>query len=225
VDCRLARDERELKWSEGLIVQDFMAGRPASVSVIGNGQQARAVAVNEQLIGAAWTGAEAFRYSGNITPLEPAFPGLEEMAEEIVSQLRLVGSNGVDFLLTDSGPVIVEVNPRFQGSLETVEMAIGLNVFQAHVDAFRGLLPERPETLSSAGRAIIYAQKDMVAPEIAMEKWTTDVPRPGYRIKKGDPLLSLLARGEDRKEVLSLLQRRASRLRGQLRGNGTGDRI
>jgi predicted ATP-grasp superfamily ATP-dependent carboligase len=220
VDCRLAGNEKELKWSRGLIVQDFVAGRPASVSVIGNGQRARAVAVNEQLIGEAWTGAEAFRYSGNITPLEPAFPGLAEIAEEIISHLGLVGSNGVDFLLTDKGPVVVEVNPRFQGSLETVEMATGLSVFQAHVNAFCGLLPERPETLSSAGRAIIYAKRDMMAPEITIEKWTADVPRPGYRIKKGDPLLSLLARGENREGVLSLLQRRASRLRGRLRAMG-----
>ena len=223
--CRMARDAVELKWSEGMIVQEFVAGRPASVSVIGNGQQARAVAVNEQLIGAAWTGAEAFRYSGNITPLEPPFPGLEEMSEEIISQLGLVGSNGVDFLISDSGPVVVEVNPRFQGSLDTVEMATGLSVFQAHVDAFSGLLPDRPATLSSAGRAIIYAERDLVAPEIAKKEWTADVPRPGWRIKKGDPVLSILARGEGSREVLSLLQRRASRLRRQLEDNGAGDRI
>jgi predicted ATP-grasp superfamily ATP-dependent carboligase len=225
MDCRLARDAGELKFSEGMIVQDFIAGRPASVSVIGNGQQARAVAANEQLIGAAWTGAEAFRYSGNITPLEPPFPGLEEMAEEIISQLGLVGSNGVDFLLTDSGPVVVEVNARFQGSLDTVEMASGLNVFQAHVDAFRGLLPNRPITKSSAGRAIIYAHRDVVAPKIAIKEWTADVPRPGWQVKKGDPVLSLLARGEGRMQVLSLLQRRASRLRIQLDDNGRGDGI
>lgn len=225
MDCRLARDAGELKFSEGMIVQDFIAGRPASVSVIGNGQQARAVAANEQLIGAAWTGAEAFRYSGNITPLEPPFPGLEEMAEEIISQLGLVGSNGVDFLLTDSGPVVVEVNARFQGSLDTVEMASGLNVFQAHVDAFRGLLPNRPITKSSAGRAIIYAHRDVVAPKIAIKEWTADVPRPGWQVKKGDPVLSLLARGEGRMQVLSLLQRRASRLRRQLDDNGRGDGI
>jgi predicted ATP-grasp superfamily ATP-dependent carboligase len=225
MDCRLARDAAELGWSEGTIVQEFVAGRPASVSVIGTGRQARAVAANEQLIGAAWTGAEAFRYSGNITPLEPPFPGLEEMAEEIVSRLGLVGSNGVDFLLTDSGPVVVEVNPRFQGSLDSVEMATGLNVFQAHVDAFSGLLPNRPATLASAGRAIVYAQRDVVAPEIAIEEWTADVPRPGWQIKRGDPVLSLLARGEGRRKVLSMLQRRASRLRRQLDENGSGDGI
>jgi len=211
-----------MKWSEGMIVQDFVAGRPASVSVIGAGGRARAVAANEQLIGPYWTGAEAFRYSGNITPLEPAFPGLAEMAEEIVSRLGLLGSNGVDFLLTDSGPVVVEVNPRFQGSLDTVEMATGLNLFQAHVDAFRDLLPDRPRARSSAGRAIIYAQKDLVAPEMAIDEWTADVPRPGWRIKKGDPVLSLLARGTSRKDVLSLLERRASMLARQLEKNGIG---
>jgi predicted ATP-grasp superfamily ATP-dependent carboligase len=223
MDCRLAKDATELGWSEGMIVQDFVAGMPASVSVIGAGGRARAVAANEQLIGEAWTGAEAFRYCGNITPLEPALPGLAEMAEEIVSRLGLLGSNGVDFLLTDTGPVVVEVNPRFQGSLDTVEMTTGLNLFQAHVDAFRGLLPDRPVARSSAGRAIIYAQKDLLTPEMATDEWTTDVPRPGNRIERGDPILSFLARGEGRKDVLSLLKRRASMLAMQLEEIGIGD--
>jgi predicted ATP-grasp superfamily ATP-dependent carboligase len=183
------------------------------------------VAANEQLIGEAWTGAEGFRYCGNITPLEPALPGLAEMAEKIVGRLGLVGSNGVDFLLTAGGPVVVEVNPRFQGSLDTVEMATGLNVFQAHVDAFRGLLPDRPAALSTAGRAVIYAQRDLAAPEIAADEWTADVPRPGWQIKKGDPFLSLLARGEGREKVLRLLQRRASWLRRRLWRMGRGEGV
>jgi predicted ATP-grasp superfamily ATP-dependent carboligase len=224
MNCRLAKDATELGWSEGMIVQDFVAGRPASVSVIGDGQRARAVVANEQLIGEAWTGAEAFRYCGNITPLEPATQGLEEMAEEIVSQLGLVGSNGVDFLLTAGGPVVVEVNPRFQGSLDTVEMTTGLNVFQAHVDAFRGLLPDRPVAKSSAGRAIIYAQKDLVATEMAIDEWTADVTRPGNRIKQGEPVLSLLAQGTNRKNVLTLLERRATMLARQLEQDGIGYR-
>jgi len=114
--CRLVKNAAELNWAEGLVAQDFIAGKPASVSVIGNGHEARAVAVNEQLVGAKWAGASDFRYVGNITPLECPSCGIAKMAERIVAGLGLLGSNGVDFLLTEAGPVVVEVNPRFRAA-------------------------------------------------------------------------------------------------------------
>lgn len=203
-----------------LLVQDWVDGLPASVSVIGNGREAKAVAVNEQLIGEAWTGARELRYSGNITPLE-AGPGLKEemtdLAEEIASDLGLLGSNGVDFILAEDGPVVVEVNPRFQGSLEAVELSTGINIFQAHLESFQGRLPEvpAPRPGRTAGRAIIYAGRDLLIDEDLRVKieGLTDVPRIGSEIKRNDPVASILAAGPSRKKVLSMLKDRAYRLR------------
>ncbi len=212
VGCRLVSSEEELPEEEGQIFQELIAGRPASVSVVSTESHAQALAANEQLIGAAWAGAEGFRYSGNITPLEPRARGLEVMAEEIVRKLGLVGSNGVDFLLTEEGPVVVEVNPRFQGCLDTVELSTGVSVFQAHLEAFEGRLPTRPLPRLSAGRAIVFAHSDLQIDEDLSGPCTANVPRPGSRIKKGDPILSLLATGKDRAKVLSQLVKRAERL-------------
>jgi len=219
VGCRLVDSPDDLRWEEGLIIQEWVSGRPASVSVIGDGRDARAVAANEQIIGASWAGAEDFRYSGNITPLEPDFPGLAVMAEEIVAELGLVGSNGVDFLLTENGPVVVEVNPRFQGSLDTVELSTGLNVFKAHLDSFQGILPKRPSPLNvnlghqrTAGRIIFYAPEDLrIASELSIEG-LADIPRPGALIISGDPIASILATGENRADVINLLMDRAEQL-------------
>ncbi len=225
VGCRLVSSRADLGLEEGLIIQEWIEGRPGSVSVIGNGREARAVATNEQIIGAAFAGAKDFRYSGNITPLEPDCPELAEMAEEIISELRLVGSNGVDFLLTENGPVVVEVNPRFQGSLDTVELSTGLNIFKAHLEAFRGILPELPLPASrvprkTAGRVIFYAQEDLrIGPKLFLEGLAgglTDIPRPGSLIKEGDPVASILATGANRTDVLNLLVDRAAELRRAL---------
>lgn len=68
VGCRIAQSQSDLDWQEGLIAQEIVSGRAASVSVIGDGKDARALAANEQLIGESWTGAKGFRYCGNITP-------------------------------------------------------------------------------------------------------------------------------------------------------------
>jgi len=214
VGCRLVHSATEIEFDESLIAQEMIEGQPASVSVIGNGREARAVAVNEQLIGASWTGAEGFRYCGNITPLEAPDLGIGEMAEDIVAELELVGSNGVDFLLTDDGPVVVEVNPRFQGSLDSVELATGQNIFQAHLQSFSKVLPGRMKIPSfAAGRAIIYASRDMQIEEDLSATWARDVPCHGCKIRKDDPILSILATGKGRKEVMALLIKRAATLK------------
>lgn len=198
---------------EDLIAQELINGRPASVSVIGNGSQARAIAVNEQLIGVPWAGAKGFRYSGNITPLASPQCAIAEMAEEIISKLGLWGSNGVDFLLTEKGPVVVEVNSRFQGSLDTVELSGGKNVFQSHLQSFGGRLPERPAPPScSAGRIILYAPCDLIIEVDLVRDWTADVPGNGSRIAADDPILSILAQGSSRDDVIAKLKTRAAML-------------
>ncbi len=216
VGCVLVSDKNDLRMEEGVIVQKWIDGLPASVSVIGNGRDAKAIAINEQLIGASWTGAKGFRYSGNITPLE-GHPELAAMAEEIVSSLELIGSNGVDFLLTKNGPVVVEVNPRFQGSLDAVELSTGMNVFQAHLDSFDGHLPEPPKSQRTAGRAIIYAEDDLKINKDLSAEWITDIPRIGSTIKKDDPVASILAVGNSREYVLGLLSDRAAEMRRKLK--------
>jgi uncharacterized protein len=211
--CRLVRNEIELKIQEGHIIQEFVDGIPSSVSVIGNGRESKAISINEQLIGLQWAGAKDFRYCGNITPLQYPCSGLAELAERITSELRLVGSIGVDFLITEKGPLVVEVNPRFQGSLETVELSTGLNVFQSHLEAFQGKLPDQPHSKNTAGRVIIYADKDVKIGRILGPEWTTDIPMPGTKIGKGNPLISILAVGKNRQEVMKLLKNRARFLR------------
>jgi predicted ATP-grasp superfamily ATP-dependent carboligase len=210
--CRIVQSEADLPVETGLIFQELIEGMPASVSVVSTESEARALAANEQLIGPAWSGSEGFRYSGNITPLEPPVSGLEELAEKIVRRLGLVGSNGVDFLLTEKGPIVVEVNPRFQGSLDAVELSTGVSVFQAHLDAFERRLPARPRLRLAAGRAIVFAPRDLQINEDLSGPCTADVPRPGSRIKRGDPVISLLATANNRAKVLSQLMARAEKL-------------
>ena len=135
------------------------------------------------------------------------------LAEEIVAGLGLVGSNGVDFLLGEKGPVPVEVNSRFQGSLDSVETAYAVNLFQAHLNSFSGLLPDplgRP--LCTAGRVILHAPSPLRIDADLLFPWTADVPVVGSRIEPHDPVLSITSRDAGREKVLSCLKSRAARL-------------
>jgi hypothetical protein len=100
-----------------------------------------------------------------------------------------------------------------------VELATGQNIFQAHLQSFSKVLPGRMKIPSfAAGRAIIYASRDMQIEEDLSAIWARDVPCHGCKIGKDDPILSILATGKGRKEVLALLTKTTATLRQKMEG-------
>lgn len=198
---------------EDMIFQDYLLGTPASVSMISTQEEVCAVAVNEQLIGIPWLTKLPFAYCGNITPfITPYADQMKDMSEELILELGLIGSNGVDFLITKDGPVIIEVNARFQGSLDTVEMSTGCNMFEAHMKAFDGTIGiMEPVSRQYASRAIMYGDRDKeITDDIQckiLEKHVADVPNTGDMIHMDEPLTSVLSTGHSREEVISEAKR------------------
>lgn len=159
--CSIYHRRLDLEFmAETVVIQDFLEGIPSSVSLLSSKKEALSVAVNEQLIGIPWLSRLPFAYCGNITPFRnEQADEMETLAEELVLDFKLLGSNGVDFLVTETGPVVLEINPRFQGSFDTVEKAMNINLFEAHVGCFRGELPSKPKANCFAARGIIYSDR------------------------------------------------------------------
>ncbi|SFM22756.1 ATP-grasp domain-containing protein [Methanolobus profundi] len=198
-----------------LIAQEYIEGTPVSVSVISTKDEAVAVAVNEQLIGTPWLTDVPFAYCGNITPYDtPYADEMMRLSEELILELGLVGSNGVDLIISGNGPVVIEVNARFQGSLDTVEMATGVCLLDAHIQAFQGNMVvgknEFEGNVKYSCRAVLYADRDMEMTEAAQEKLlqrnVCDVPNTGQAIGKGEPVTSVLCSGKDREDVLGMVK-------------------
>ncbi|TQD23449.1 ATP-grasp domain-containing protein [Methanolobus vulcani] len=199
-----------------IIAQEFVEGIPASVSVLSTKDRAVAIAVNEQLIGTTWLTGMPFAYCGNITPFEnPYASEMKLIAENLILELGLVGSNGIDFIITESGPVVIEVNARFQGSLDSVEMATDINLLDSHLKAFEGIIDVPAEIESEkengsankyAGRCILYSDRKMVMTEavrdMLLEMNVCDVPVTGQVIGPYEPIISVLCSGNDREEVI-----------------------
>ena len=154
--------------------------------------------------------AGAFR---DVLKMETVIEAVREMAEKLTRSFGLRGVNGVDFVLgrNERGPVpyLVEVNPRYTASMELVEWAYGLNVFDVHVRSFDGALPAfhledrlLPRPASYYGKAIVYAGHDGTMPETAgwRAKGRRDIPFPGEKIAARHPICTVLAQGETRDE-------------------------
>jgi len=192
--------------SKDVLVQKFIDGIHASVSVLVADKDVEVLTLNEQLLGLRFLfQQEPFGYCGNIVPLYFADSVLEKcksIAEKIALHFGLNGSNGIDLVISKEGkPHVVEVNPRFQGTVECVERVLGINLVESHINAcLYGSLPKIKEKKPTfCTRLILYAPKRVIAPNLTGFREVRDVPLPGIIIEKGEPLCSIITEGKNRK--------------------------
>lgn len=178
------------------LLQERIAGVHASVSVLGDGENAVALTLNEQLLGLSELGqSKPYGYCGNIVPLSSKHSLVAcNLAEKVTSMLGLVGSNGVDMVLTENGPVVIEVNPRFQGSMQCVEKTTNLNLVKAHIEACEGELPEKIDISGFGVRMSSFAEeRSVVKCNLQEMDGIFDVPLPGVIIEGGEPIATAFA--------------------------------
>jgi predicted ATP-grasp superfamily ATP-dependent carboligase len=110
----------------GHILQRFVAGAAASLTVLGSERGAALLCVNRQHVAVS---NGAFAFSGvTVGALTDADGGLSAMAAAIGAALPgLRGLFGVDFVQSASGPVVIEVNPRPTTSYAGLRKALGRN--------------------------------------------------------------------------------------------------
>jgi predicted ATP-grasp superfamily ATP-dependent carboligase len=201
------------------IRQEVIGGIPASVCCIADGSHAMAITSNEQIL--RGSGESAFGFSGSITPFDHPLRGkMIALAERIAAASGCRGTIGIDFVMGGSGPVAIEVNPRFQGTVDTVEMACRCNLFDLHVGACSGYLPSRrPEPREVAARSILFADRDMtVNGDLgALKAFVADIPWPGTFFEKDQALVSVYGRGPTLETALALLDKHISIVRQYMR--------
>lgn len=182
------------------IRQEFAEGTPCSVSCIVSGGKAKAVAANLQYLRGG-EGDRAYGFAGAVSPLPGDRVGeLYEEAERIAALSGCTGSIGIDFILGEDSLWAIEINPRFQATLDIIEMSTGFNIFKAHIDACRGRLPESvPKAERCVARKIIFADRDMkVADDLAkFYPSVADIPWKGTEIEEGGAIVSVYGQGNN----------------------------
>ncbi len=192
---------REGKLPKGYLAQRFVRGIPCSVSLMASERYVKPIAVNEMLVGWREMNAGGFIYCGNLTPFE-ARKDLIDIASDVVELFDVVGSVGVDFVLAER-PYVLEMNPRFQGSLDSVEWSTDANLFDLHVKACFGLDFDVPKPKRFACRAVMFSPKEIkVKVDLTGNPFFADVPERGTTVGRGEPLISLLSSAGSRGEVL-----------------------
>ena len=130
--------------SEGgsLVMQGYVRGQAASVSLLADGHRAVPLTVNAQRVNAG----AAFAYRGGSTPIDhPLAAAAADAATRTCAAIPgLRGFVGVDLVLTDAGPVVIEVNPRLTMAYLGVRAVLDDNLAALALAACRGTLPTPP---------------------------------------------------------------------------------
>jgi predicted ATP-grasp superfamily ATP-dependent carboligase len=122
--------------SEQFIIQKQINGKNASVCVFSDGNKALSVTLNQQFVTVASPEDESKYYGGAVPynhPLEKESMNVAEKAVEAMKGLK--GYVGVDMVLTDREPVVMEINPRLTVSYVGLQSVVNFNAAQAIINA------------------------------------------------------------------------------------------
>jgi uncharacterized protein len=206
----------------GKYLQERITGIPGSAIFAANGRQAVVLGLSRQLVGDSRFGAHSFRYCGSLVggALAPVFPQQPDLlrtasalATEVTREFGLIGLNGIDFVARQGVPYPIEINPRCSASMELLERAHPLPLFELHARACRGILPSAPEWGRVVeGKAIVFARQDVVP--TCTDAWVgnhsvADVPPPKVPILNGAPICTVFARGSTPAKCIRRLVERA----------------
>lgn len=136
---------------------------------------------------------------------------LEDLSQDLISYFKLIGSNGVDFILSkdavksnsldinDFYPI--EINPRFQGTYESCENVLGINLLDAHIKACDGELINIPKIDYNSKflfsvKKIEYALSDVIIGDLKFKN-IFDIPYKNVKIEKNQPIATIISSDSD----------------------------
>jgi predicted ATP-grasp superfamily ATP-dependent carboligase len=189
-----------------------MPGRACSALFLADGRRACILGFNEQWQSSARPGLP-YLYGGAVgqIPLPPVVEAdLRGHLDALVSAVRLVGLNGIDFLLHDESWSVLEVNPRPTATMELYDPDYDRGLFDAHLRACEGELPARvaPARAARASAIVHAAHAWQMRDGLEFPAWCHDIPRTGTRFAPGDPVCTVLAEGRDAAGAAALVRER-----------------
>ena len=199
--------------SHDVVFQQRVEGEPAAALCLADGSSARVLGVTGQLVGADWLHAADFAWCGSIGPL-PLSTALEDsvarLANVLAGESGLIGLFGIDLILDDDRAWPIEINPRYTGSAEVIEMAGGRSMIGRHLEAFGepGVAPfaeAEAEAGAVYGKVVLFAPSEIQVVRLPRgdSGWRlADIPHPGSRIATGRPLCCVLTRGGSIRDCL-----------------------
>ena len=205
------------------LVQEFIHGPNISSSVLGGKNEAKAIINSRMLTEADFNIKNSFKYCGNIVPLDintlkqfnnnnNSFnkkmiktKNINEVSEDLITNFKLLGSNGVDMIINNDKIYIIEINPRFQGTYELVENVLNINLLESHIKACNNESIHIPNPKGYSIKRIIYSKERVMIGDLAIYN-VYDIPYEGVIIEKDQPLATVITHENQLSNAMNKLE-------------------
>lgn len=208
--CRIAVwTGQPLPTNERFYLQEQRLGTPMSALFIGRADSAELIGVCEQMIGPEFGAPTEFGYAGSIGPIavsDRTRELLQRLGDALTREAQLRGLFGIDFILAEGIPWLVELNPRYTASVEVLERALGRALLAEHATACghrTTTVKEQPARNRIVGKQIVYATGERTAPNFESvfepdghtleSPLIADIPAPRSHIAAGWPICTVFA--------------------------------
>jgi predicted ATP-grasp superfamily ATP-dependent carboligase len=150
-DCYFCADIKALDrlkdsiCTENFVIQEYIPGIPASLSMICYQGKAQLLACNKQEF--SFDNAKGKLKGIVVNGLTEQWSVFDTIAQDIArADKELWGYIGIDLIVTETGPVVVEINPRLTTSYVGLRESLALNPAELIVSIWQnGALPELNE--------------------------------------------------------------------------------
>ncbi|AMD17031.1 ATP-dependent carboligase [Methanobrevibacter sp. YE315] len=217
-DITLLDNVEELQFSDNeFILQEYVEGINLSSSLLASQNDSKTIINSRLLTENDFEKNNSFIYVGNILPLtdesimakvndiDGIVHQMKTTSEKLAKEFKLLGSNGVDYVLNENGLYVIEINPRLQGTFECVEKSLGINMLDAHIKACQGEIVNIPKPKCYSYKKIIYSPTRMKYEKIDLDN-IYDLPHIGSITEKSQPLLTIIDTDEDFKELFEKVE-------------------
>lgn len=200
--------------------QGWQPGTPMSALFVADGERFRLVALNRLIVRSVWPLPHV--YAGAVGPVsdDRLERAVDRALSVLVPEFGLRGLASLDFLADESGAHWLEVNPRPSATLQLHAEAWPDGLARVHVDAVRGRLPDAAPRRGPGvrGHLTVFADRPGLvggasAHDPVDQAHVHDLPPPGTRFARGEPICTVSAEAGHVDDALRLLDTRAARAR------------
>ncbi len=198
---------------DGAYYQREITGRAVSALFIGDGGATGVVGYSEQWVAATFD--QPFRYGGAAQPASltaTQMQAVDRAVRGLAQYFRLRGLNSADFMVDGSNVWLLEINPRPGATLELFDNDVN-KLFDQHLRPAGRIWQWEPKHFHvdyASASAVVYADRgDLIAPAIPEPpNWLKDRPQPGTKIRRNQPLCTVLANGETLSQCIQVCAER-----------------
>lgn len=199
------------------IYQAYVKGPVYSLLFAADGRDSLPLGFNQ--VSARYPAAGDFRFAAVISgviagPRQAAT--MHAAAQRLTDALGLRGINGIDFVIANGEPLLLDLNVRPPASLELYEQRLQGGGFAAHLAACEGHLPELLHASGAVGLRVVYARRPLKLHDVAWPDGARDLAPAGSRVGAQQPVCTVHLAGPDSATVATRLRELADSVHERL---------